>query len=157
VRHAEKENTLTRVVLCCAGAVLLLAGFFVGSLVAVDRAEQRVLHERGVTATGAVTQAWDRQGLSPDSGVRVRLDDGTTVTVHGTTAEVGARVYVTRDPRHRVPSRLGPRPAVPDLFWVHLFLGLLAGGHVLVSAAFAGRLSRAVGPRVLRRAPGAAR
>ncbi|MEU9454505.1 hypothetical protein [Streptomyces sp. NPDC048277] len=72
-----------------AGVVLLCVGYWITSSLGGHDADQQAMHDRGVTATGVVTRTSD-----DDNTAKVRLGDGTTLTVSGDGPEVGSTVQM---------------------------------------------------------------
>ncbi|MGW5368679.1 hypothetical protein ACWER6_24310 [Streptomyces sp. NPDC004009] len=150
VRHHVASTW--RAVVCCAGVVLVLAGWFAAVVFGQQDVEQQILHDRGVTATGVVTGPWSTEGdHGPiEVGVHVRLGDGTTVAVEGY-PRVGSTVQVTSDPLGTADPRLGPRPAVPERLALKVTLAVLIVGHLMTASIIVGRLDEDRDPRRLRR------
>ncbi|MFE9453696.1 hypothetical protein [Streptomyces sp. NPDC006739] len=141
-----------RVVVCCAGVVVVLASWFTAIVFGRDDVEQQILHDRGVTATGVVTGPWSTQGDHGPMvvGVHVRLGDGTTFAVGGY-PRVGSTVQVTSDPLGTAEPQLGPRPAVPGRLGLKVTLAVLIVGQIMTASIVVGPLDQDPVPRRLRR------
>ncbi|MFI1522468.1 hypothetical protein [Kitasatospora cineracea] len=139
----ERTSTARWVVFWAGAAVVVISSFAAGGFGARD-AEQRILHDRGVTAAGVVTGIRTHTGDSGaprQDGVYVRLDDGRSLSVDGE-PRVGSTVQVTADPLGKVGPRLGRRPAPPTGQLLEVFLVVLAVGHVMEASLVCGPLTR---------------
>ncbi|MFC8450229.1 hypothetical protein [Kitasatospora sp. NPDC057223] len=149
LRHVRRlgEDTME------SGTALLFGFLLLGAITVFmvafqDGAGQRALAERGVAATGHVDRLWTDWGRGENDRVRhfteVALTTGSTERVETDTPEerpdIGENVTVTLDPRHRVASRFGAPPDLPDTklrtasFTVLCAIALVFAGAVLRAA-----------------------
>ncbi|MFH8342645.1 hypothetical protein [Streptomyces sp. AM6-12] len=140
-RQWRNRSGRWKAVLCWAGTVTAIGGWFATVLSGTSAIDQRALHDRGVTATGVITRTWFDQGdgASRTSYCNVRLGNGTTLTVEGE-GQTGRSAQVTYDPRGKTDPQFGHRPPAPDPLPLETSRALLVLGFALTAGAVSGPL-----------------
>nr|BEK62798.1 hypothetical protein KPHV_00250 [Kitasatospora purpeofusca] len=132
--------------------LLVLGGAATGLIAAVNEVDRRVLHERGVVATGVVYAHRQFGGgggtvdVPPARLSDVRLADGSTLSVDDTDSgsdrpAVNSEVTVTYDPKGQVPARFGPRPDLPGTGPAAVGQAMVVAGSLCLSAVVLSRRS----------------